>query len=196
MEPQGSELLSSFMESGVYRLDQSGVVFLDPVRLLTKSYSRFRLSPSAYYSRHFSSSSSLSAPTANEKRKRKRHPKQASLNERELCAENRHQQVRPLLLNAHRKLLETSQLLNILPRIVESVSEKPLHCGERVAGNNFIELGSNWRAPFCEISLSNGLHSDAKNPQGFCLYNYSFWYILNLLKFLILPGYMNDTYMN
>ncbi|KAF3334133.1 methyltransferase-like protein 2 isoform X2 [Carex littledalei] len=161
MEPQAqqSELLNSFMESGIYRLDHSDVVFIDPVRLLNDSYSRFRLSPSAYYSRHFSSSSS---PTPNKKRKRKRKPKHASLNERELCAEKRHQQLRPLLLNAHRKLLQASQLLNILPRIIVETGE-PLHCRqlelERLAEHNFVELGSNWRAPFCEISLSN-------NPQG------------------------------
>ncbi|KAJ4819606.1 Methyltransferase-like protein 2 [Rhynchospora pubera] len=164
MEPRGleAELMKSFMESGVYRLDQSDVVFIDPVRLLNDSYSRFRLSPSAYYSRHFPPSS-----TPDDKRKRKRNkPRHAplNLNERELCAEERHQQVRPLLLNAHRKLLEASQLLKILPRIVES--EAALECRERVVEQNFVELGSSWRAPFCEIALCNGVQDEVKNPQG------------------------------
>ncbi|KAJ3703408.1 hypothetical protein LUZ61_007113 [Rhynchospora tenuis] len=152
-----AELMKSFMESGVYKLDESDVVFIDPVRVLNESYSRFRLSPSAYYSRHFASSS-----TPNEKRKRKRKIKDAPLNERELCAEERHQQVRPLLVNAHRKLLEASQLLKILPEIVESEVE----CRERDVGCDFVELGSSWRAPFCEIALCNGVQNEIENSHG------------------------------
>lgn len=174
MEPE----LDSFTECGIYRLDQSGAVFVDPVRLLNASYSRFRLSPSVYYSRHFPSSPTptpIPTPSEKGKRKRKRRrklPKQASLNERELRAENRHQQLRPLLLDAHRKLLQASQLLNVLPRILDGESAEPLRCRERVADpehNNFIQLGSNWRAPFCQISLSDShrVQNDANHPQGF-----------------------------
>ncbi|RZS16042.1 hypothetical protein BHM03_00047979 [Ensete ventricosum] len=92
-----SDAVRSFLDTGIYRLDRDGsmVVFLDPVRILNHSYSRFRVSPSAYYSRSFETTTAAMKTDAVEdsrivkKRKRTRAPR--DLNERERAAEKRHQ---------------------------------------------------------------------------------------------------------
>lgn len=81
------------MDSGVSQLN-SNAFFIDPVRILNRSYTRFRVSPSTYYSRFFDSLNSAQSPKASEdfrKRKRKRKKKIQSLNEREQIADRRHQ---------------------------------------------------------------------------------------------------------
>ncbi|KAJ6808381.1 methyltransferase-like protein 2 [Iris pallida] len=157
-----SEELSSFLESGIFRLDDgSRVVFVDPVRLLNRSYSRFRVSPSGYYSRSFKSRSKVRSIGEEEEegigddaerrgKKKKRKRKSRELNEREICAEIRHQELRPLLLKAYNSLLTVSNLLSCLPNIVEyedgySNSGREEH--------NFVELGNLCQAPHYEISL-------------------------------------------
>lgn len=86
-----SDKLSTFLESGIYRFENPNAVFIDPVRVLNRSYTRFRVSPSAYYPRFFESKqeSRLSSSTSR-KRKRKEKKPQA-LNDREKVAERRHQ---------------------------------------------------------------------------------------------------------
>lgn len=80
------------MESGIYVFEDSNVVFMDPVRVLNRSYNHFRVSPSTYYTRFFESKTldqdlSLSSTS----RKRKRNVKEPrALNERERIADNRH----------------------------------------------------------------------------------------------------------
>lgn len=87
--------LSEFLESGIYRFGNSEAVFIDPVRVINRSYSRFRVSPSAYYSRSFRSSikdADQQLLDSSNPRKRKRKQKKVPiLNERELAAELRHQ---------------------------------------------------------------------------------------------------------
>ena len=90
--------LSEFLESGIYRFKNSNAVFIDPVRLLNRSHTRFRVSPSVYYSRFFESESKskhsgsqeLEVYSDSKKRKRKQK-KPHNLNERERVAEQRHQ---------------------------------------------------------------------------------------------------------
>lgn len=87
--------LAAFLKSGIYKLDEAGAFFIDPVRLLNRSYTRFRVSPSTYYSRFFPPSNS---PTSENPRKRKRRGKEAKkyleLNSREQLADRRHQVIK------------------------------------------------------------------------------------------------------
>lgn len=87
-----SNKLSTFMESGIYRFDDTNAVFIDPVRVLNRSYNRFKVSPSAYYSRFFEESKQTAKESSNSrKRKRKEKKKSHPLNERERAADQRHQ---------------------------------------------------------------------------------------------------------
>ena len=98
--------LSSFLDSGIFPLDEgSGVFFLDPVRILAKSYSRYIPQRSAYYSRSLfppekGSEDRIDSETrngdtpgsSNKKRKtKKKKTNVKNLNEREMAAELRHQ---------------------------------------------------------------------------------------------------------
>ncbi|XP_020104832.1 methyltransferase-like protein 2 isoform X1 [Ananas comosus] len=162
MAAELSEELKSFMETGIYRLDGSNVVFIDPVRVLNESYSRFALSPSDYYSRSFAPpKSAFPAEAVPKKRKRKPKPHH-DLNERERVAEKRHQEARALLLSAHKALLAAADLLGLLPQVMGG--EGSSHGGERAAEKNFVELGNHWKAPFCEITL--GLRASNEVDQG------------------------------
>ncbi|POO03159.1 hypothetical protein TorRG33x02_012200 [Trema orientale] len=51
-----SKKLSTFLKSGIHPFEDPSSVFIDPVRLLNRSYTRFRVFHlSAYYSRFFQS---------------------------------------------------------------------------------------------------------------------------------------------
>ncbi|KAK3150771.1 hypothetical protein QOZ80_3AG0237510 [Eleusine coracana subsp. coracana] len=146
------------MATGIYHLGGAGTgaVFLDPVRLLSESYQRFCVVPSAYYSRSFvpprsGGDQETEQPEELTKRKRKRKPKPKELNAMEQIAEARHQEARPLLLSAHESLLKTKKLLEYLSKMVK-VEEQTIDA-ETSSENNFVELGSSWRAPFYEITV-------------------------------------------
>nr|CAB3501716.1 unnamed protein product [Digitaria exilis] len=89
--------LRSFEATGVYRLDGTGATFLDPVRILNGSYQRFRVVPSAYYSRSFEppprqvGDLETEQPEKRRKRQRNQKPKPRELNAMERIAEARHQ---------------------------------------------------------------------------------------------------------
>ena len=102
-----NKLLLQFLESGIYKFPASNTFFIDPVRLLNRNYTNFRVSPCSYYSRFFNFSSSIEEQNLKEKddgylvttncgkrkryRKNKNKQKCYSLNEKELLADNRHQ---------------------------------------------------------------------------------------------------------
>lgn len=86
--------LSTFLNSGIYQFENSNAVFIDPVRVMNRSYTHFRVSPSAYYPRFFESKplAQESRVSSSNSRKRKRKEKKPhSLNDREKAAEQRHQ---------------------------------------------------------------------------------------------------------
>nr|CAB3496779.1 unnamed protein product [Digitaria exilis]CAB3501718.1 unnamed protein product [Digitaria exilis] len=149
--------LRSFEATGVYRLDGTGATFLDPVRLLNGSYQRFRVVPSAYYSRSFEppprqvGDLETEQPEKRRKRKRNQKPKPRELNAMERIAEARHQEARPLLLSAHESLIKDKQLLEYLSKTTDGKEHTP-DAGS-VSENNFVELGTSWRAPFYEITI-------------------------------------------
>jgi hypothetical protein len=91
-----SDELRSLEATGIYRLAGSLAAFLDPVRLLSESYRRFRLIPSAYYSRSFGPSNQEGHAQGERKapspdRKKQRQPRPRELNAVEQIAEARHQ---------------------------------------------------------------------------------------------------------
>jgi hypothetical protein len=93
-DPKINDNLSTFLDSGIYRFENSNVVFIDPVRVLNRSYTRFSVSPSAYYPRFFESKPTDQEPRVSSnsrKRKRKEKKKLHALNEREKVADQRHQ---------------------------------------------------------------------------------------------------------
>ncbi|CAL1410994.1 unnamed protein product [Linum trigynum] len=162
-ESETSDQLAAFFQSGIYRFSNCAVavVFMDPVRILNRSYSRFRVSPSTYYSRFFSSNlaadfahreTEFSSSSKKRKRKEKKLP---LLNEREQAADQRHQLARPLLLKAHECLIGASELLGIL----RSLSCDSSSMAERrkpavvETESSFVELGKVWQAPLYEIAL-------------------------------------------
>ncbi|KAH6829202.1 Methyltransferase MT-A70 family protein [Perilla frutescens var. hirtella] len=154
-EPDGR--LSAFLKSGIYTFDGANAFFIDPVRLLNRSYTRFRVSPSAYYSRFFPSSNFPidDSPKNPKKRKCRGNEKKKSreLNSREQLADRRHQEVRAGLLKAHEALLGASELLEIL-RNLRGDGEK--NDGNSISAErelDFVELGSVWQAPLYEIDL-------------------------------------------
>ncbi|KAL6521964.1 hypothetical protein OROMI_031841 [Orobanche minor] len=155
--------LSAFLKSGIYRFDDEKTYFIDPVRILNQSYTRFRVSASTYYSRFFPSSKISTenhintSKNSNKRKRREKEKKRAqALNSREQIADRRHQDVRLALLKAHEALLGASQLLETL-RDLRSEGEK---CnGEPISQEvDFVELGSVWQAPFYEIMLT--VHED------------------------------------
>lgn len=89
-ESETSKKLSEFLNSGIYRFENVNAIFLDPVRVLNRSYTQFRVSPSAYYSRFFETKcpAQHTSPSRKRKRKEKNPP---ALNEREQVADQRHQ---------------------------------------------------------------------------------------------------------
>ncbi|CAD6202503.1 unnamed protein product [Miscanthus lutarioriparius] len=150
--------LRSFEVTGVYRLDgtSTGATFLDPVRLLNASYQRFRIVPSAYYSRSFGpphqeGEPEIERPEKRRKRKGNQKPKSRELNPMEQIAEARHQEARPLLLKAHESLIKAKHLLEYISKTIKG-NEHTLDAGSG-SENNFVELGTSWRAPFYEITL-------------------------------------------
>ncbi|KAK2660478.1 hypothetical protein Ddye_007011 [Dipteronia dyeriana] len=148
--------LSEFLESGFYRFKNSNSVFVDPVRLLNRSHTRFRVSPSAYYSRFFESKSehggSQELEVCSDSKKRKRKQKKPhSLNERERFAEQRHQKMKPELLKAHEALLSATDLLSAMKKLRSNFQSSITEPG---VGKSFVELGRVWQAPMYEITLN------------------------------------------
>ncbi|KDO84449.1 hypothetical protein CISIN_1g031322mg [Citrus sinensis] len=72
------------------------------------------------------------------------------LNERELAADQRHQEVKPLLLIAHEALLAAIDLLNFVGKLNGDFGSS-MKCGVE---ESFIELGRVWQAPMYEITLN------------------------------------------
>ncbi|XP_050214869.1 methyltransferase-like protein 2 isoform X2 [Mercurialis annua] len=151
---EDSSRLSEYWETGIYRFENSKVVFMDPVRVLNRSYTRFRVSPSGYYTRFFDSKPETKLSSTSKKRKRKQE-KPYSLNERERAADQRHQQVKPMLLKALECLAVDTDLLATMRDLrTDFCSLKELL---PVSDNDepcFVDLGRVWQAPLYEITLN------------------------------------------
>ncbi|KAJ7958064.1 Methyltransferase-like protein 2 [Quillaja saponaria] len=164
---QMKDELSVFLETGIYKFEDSNVVFIDPVRVLNRSYTRFRVSPSAYYPRFFKSQRACQESTvSSNSRKRKRNAKEPRpLNESERVAEHRHQEAKPLLLKAHEYLLKSTELLEVLGKLSNDIGSSTQCKGLSVQGveNSLIELGRVWQAPLYEITLTLPCHKKAND---------------------------------
>lgn len=82
----------------------------------------------------------------------------------ERLADARHQEARPLLISAHDSLLKAKDLLEFLPEMIKG--EECLLDVETKLENNFVELGSSWRAPFYEMTVC--FQKAQNNEDGFC----------------------------
>ncbi|KAA8537665.1 hypothetical protein F0562_027345 [Nyssa sinensis] len=167
-DSERSDQLSMFRKSGIYRFENSNAVFIDAVRVLNRSYSRFRVSPSAYYSRFFESKNlnEKSRASTNSRKRKRKEKKTHTLNEREQVADKRHQEARPLLLKAHEFLLGATDLLATMRNLRSdgcSLGECTDSFSQRVE-QSFVELGSIWQAPLYEITLN--FHHHKPNEGG------------------------------
>ncbi|CAH2036846.1 unnamed protein product [Thlaspi arvense] len=170
-----TDRLARFLDSGIYESDDSKWFFLDPVRIINSSYGRFRVSPSAYYSRFFNSKHlNLQSSDPNPK-KRKRKPKKPSPHlpsAAEQASNLRHQGARLFLSEAHESLLREDELLSLTKGLSDDDESSLLTltecCGDELS---FVELGGVWQAPLYEITLDLNLHCDneAKPEEGFNL---------------------------
>ncbi|WZZ58074.1 methyltransferase-like protein 2 [Brassica napus] len=158
--------LTRFLDSGIYESEDSKWLFVDPVRIINRSYTRFRVSPCAYYSRCFNSKH-LNPQQPNElpnTRKRKRNKQKKPSFHLPSAAEQasnlRHQEARLFLSEAYESLLEETELLSLVKGL-SSDDDGLLRtkcCEDDEV--SFVELGGVWQAPLYEITLSLNLHRD------------------------------------
>ncbi|XP_073128623.1 methyltransferase-like protein 2 isoform X2 [Henckelia pumila] len=166
-EGEAGHQISLFINSGIYRFGDANVVFMDPVRVLNRSYTRFNVSPSVYYSRFFQSSSYSTViddgvPTCANKRKRSKNLKRKlhELNSREKIADQRHQEVRPVLVNAHATLLQADLLLEMMRNLKNDGRSDAKGDGDSNPSDielDFVNLGSLWQKQFYDIILNVGV---------------------------------------
>ncbi|KAF8104207.1 hypothetical protein N665_0176s0021 [Sinapis alba] len=157
--------LTRFLDSGIYETDDSKWFFLDPVRIINRSYTRFRVSPSAYYSRFFNSSKHLNLQQPNPRKRKRNKQKNPSFHvpsEGEKAFNLRHQEARLFLSEAYESLLRETELLSLVKGLSSDDDDDGLLrtkscCDDEVS---FVELGGVWQAPLYEITLSFNLHCD------------------------------------
>lgn len=190
-----SDKLSKFLDSGIYRFEDLNAVFIDPVRILNRSYTRFRVAPSAYYTRFFESkhAGQESGVSSSNLRKRKRKEKEPhSLNEREKAAEQRHQEARPFLLKAHECLLRATDLLEAMSNLRGDFD--PLQgCGNSQSPSGqqqpFVELGQDWQSPLYDITLNFHQHEKPTADGGSAITGYTEQRVLPIFDNLV----VNET---
>lgn len=170
MEAASAQSVEVALQSGFVRIEGKNAAFVDPVRVLSTGYEFHDVKSERYYARGFFSSAvsvSSSLGGTQDGRKRKRKRKVYTLNEKEAVAENRHQEVRSVILEAHEAFQET--VAPFLRRHITfsddnncitfsskscSITQKPtMEEGEL----NFVELASLWQAPLYEISFSKSV---------------------------------------
>lgn len=195
-----TDKLSTFFDSGIYRFENSNVVFIDPVRAMNRSYTRFRVSPSAYYPRFFESKpAGQESKVSSNSRKRKRKEKKKkphALNEREKIADQRHQEVRPLLLKAHGCLMRETDLLEVISNL-RSDFDSSRGCGDSVSPGvleqSFVELGRVWQAPLYEITLNFDQCEKPNADGGSPIMQYSEQRVLPIFDNLVLNETGDDV---
>ncbi|XP_035544434.1 methyltransferase-like protein 2 isoform X2 [Juglans regia] len=197
--PNMGDGLSTFLNSGIYQFENSNAVFIDPVRVMNRSYTHFQVSPSAYYPRFFESKALAqeSRVSSSSSRKRKRKEKKPhSLNDREKAAEQRHQEARPFLLKAHKCLLRATALLELMSNM-RSDSESLQECGDLVSPSvpqqSFVELGQDWHAPFYEIILDFHQYEKLNVDKGSMIMQYSEQKVHPLFNNLVLNETGDDV---
>ena len=150
--------LARFLDSGIYESEDSKWFFLDPVRIINRPYTRFRVSPCGYYSRCFNSKH-LNPQQPNEltntrkrKRNKQKNPSFHLPNTAEQASNLRHQEARLFLSEAYESLLEETELLSLVKSLSDDDGLLRTKCCEDEV--SFVELGGVWQAPLYEITLS------------------------------------------
>lgn len=185
-----TDRLASFLDSGVYESEDSKWFFLDPVRIINRSYARFRVSPSAYYSRFFNSKPlNPQQPSESNPKKRKRKQRNPSPHlpsAAEQASNLRHQvitlrvdcsfyeesrlivdgfefqEVRLFLIEAHESLLREIELLSLTKCLSDDDDDSGLLTKCCDDELSFVVLGGVWQAPLYEITLNLNLHCDSE----------------------------------
>ncbi|XP_023644975.1 methyltransferase-like protein 2 isoform X2 [Capsella rubella] len=156
------KLAQQFLDSGIYESDDSDWFFLDPVRLINRSYTKFKVSRSAYYTRFFNSKHLNLQPRDPNPKKRKRKQKNPSFqlpSAGEQASDRRHQDARLFLSKSHESFLRETELLSLTKGLSDDSSLLTKCCDD---GLSFVELGGVWQAPLYEITLNFNLHCDDK----------------------------------
>ncbi|KAM4121912.1 hypothetical protein ACJW30_01G041300 [Castanea mollissima] len=195
-----TDKLSTFFDSGIYRFENTNAVFIDPVRAMNRSYTRFRVSPSAYYPRFFESKpAGQESKVSSNSRKRKRKEKKKkphALNEREKIADQRHQEARPLLLKAHECLMRETDLLDVMSNL-RSDFDSSRGCRDLVSPGvpeqSFVELARVWQAPLYEITLNFNQHEKPNADGGSPIMQYSEQRVLPIFDNLVLNETGDDV---
>uniref|UniRef100_A0A803KQT1 Methyltransferase-like protein 2 n=1 Tax=Chenopodium quinoa TaxID=63459 RepID=A0A803KQT1_CHEQI len=135
------KLLTELHESGIYDFPNSLTFFIDPVRILNRNYTQFRVSPSSYYSRFFTSNFTIDEL-----------PEHKQENEESF-------RVSASLVKAHEELLRAKELLDVICELNCEIDGWE-RCVDLNSGGineedeiSFIELGKVWQAPLYEIAL-------------------------------------------
>ncbi|XP_062158238.1 methyltransferase-like protein 2 isoform X2 [Alnus glutinosa] len=191
-----SDKRSTFLESGIYRFENSNAVFIDPVRVLNRYYTRFRVSPSAYYPRFFESKQESRVSSSTSRKRKRKEKKPQALNDREKAAERRHQEARPLLLKAHECLLRATDLLEVMSNLRRDF-DSSRECGDSslpgVPQQSFVELGRVWQTPFYEITLNFHQHAKPNIDEGSPIMQYREERVLPVFNNLVLNETSDDV---
>lgn len=163
--------LARFLDSGIYESEDSNWFFLDPVRIINRSYTKFRVSPSAYYTRFFNSKHLNLQPSDSNPNKRKRKQKNPSFHlpsVGEQAWNLRHQEARLFLSKSHESFLKKIELLSLTKGLSDDDDDDSSLLIKRCCDDelSFVELGGVWQAPLYEITLN--LHCD---NEGFVYFN-------------------------
>lgn len=167
MESARDKTVEAGLELGFVRIEGQNAGFMDPVRVLSASYEMHEIKSDRYYSRAFFTSPSPLEVTAEgsgiKKRKRKRIV--YTPNEKEAIAESRHQEVRSVILEAHKAFQAT--VAPFLRRYITFSDDDAFptkNCSSKQKSVmeegelNFVEVAALWQAPLYEISFSKSIN--------------------------------------
>ncbi|CAN8312568.1 unnamed protein product [Cochlearia groenlandica] len=169
-----TDRLAPFLDSGIYESEDSEWFFVDPVRIINSSYTRFKASPSAYYSRCFFDSKRIDLQQqqqyseANPKKRRRNQKKKKNHislhlppSEGELASDLRHKEARLFLSQVYESFLRKTELLSLMKGLSNDDDGSGLlnKCREDDE-LSFVELGGVWQAPLYEITMNLNLHCD------------------------------------
>ncbi|XP_006416515.2 methyltransferase-like protein 2 isoform X2 [Eutrema salsugineum] len=155
-----TDKLARFLESGIFESEDSKWFFLDPVRIINRSYTRLRVSSSAYYSRFFNSKHlnlQSSDPNPKKRKRKQKKPSPHLPSAGEQASNLRHEGARLSLSEAHESLLREVELLSLTKGLSDDDDPSLLTecCGDELS---FVELGGVWQAPLYEITLNSNPH--------------------------------------
>ncbi|CAM6083784.1 unnamed protein product [Calypogeia fissa] len=154
---------------GIVEIVGANAVWMDPVAVLSSSYSAYEVSHSQYYSRSCfdkqnGSEDVFASESVKSSRKRKRKKAAYEPNKKEQLAALRHQEARCAILNAHSTFLETTYAEISSREIIDSNTKAPCSeiskvgplsstIGSTGCDLDFRQLAEVWQAPLYELNV-------------------------------------------